>query len=63
MSLIGVCRRIARRTFGIERLRRQQETAMIATLEGRDVLVAPPTGFGKSLVYQVPALILEHRQS
>jgi len=34
MSLIGVCRRIARRTFGIERLRRQQETAMIATLEG-----------------------------
>jgi superfamily II DNA helicase RecQ len=48
MSLIGVCRRIARRTFGIERLRRQQETAMVATLEGRDVLVALPTGFAAS---------------
>jgi ATP-dependent DNA helicase RecQ len=60
MNLIGVCRRIARRTFGIERLRRQQETAMVAVLEGRDALVALPTGFGKSLIYQVPAMILEH---
>jgi len=59
MNRIGVCRRIARRTFGIERLRRQQETAMAAILEGRDVLVALPTGFGKSLIYQVPAMILE----
>src|SRR5262245_59667382 len=60
MNLIGACRRLARRTFGIERLRRQQETAMVAVLEGRDALVALPTGFGKSLIYQVPAMILEH---
>src|SRR5262245_40943932 len=59
MNRIGVCRRIARRTFGIARLRRQQETAMIAVLEARDVLVALPTGFGKSLIYQIPAMILE----
>ncbi len=32
---------------------------MLAVLEGRDALVALPTGFGKSLIYQVPALILE----
>lgn len=59
MSLLAVCRRIARRTFGIERLRPQQESAMIALLEGHDALVALPTGFGKSLIYQIPAMILK----
>ena len=59
MSLLDVCQRTARRTFGIERLRPEQESAMVAILEGRDALVALPTGFGKSLIYQVPAMILE----
>src|SRR5512139_2106749 len=59
MSLLDVCRRTARQTFGIERLRHEQESAMVAILEGHDVLVALPTGFGKSLIYQVPAIILD----
>src|SRR5512145_1453506 len=59
MSLLDVCRRTARRTFGIQRLRPEQESAMVAILERRDALVALPTGFGKSLIYQVPAMILE----
>src|SRR5262245_8059784 len=59
MSLLDVCRRTARRTFGIQRLRPEQEKVMIAVLDGRDALVALPTGFGKSLIYQVPAMILE----
>jgi ATP-dependent DNA helicase RecQ len=59
MSLLDVCRRTARRTFGIERLRPEQESAMVAVLKGRDALVALPTGFGKSLIYQVPAMILK----
>jgi ATP-dependent DNA helicase RecQ len=59
MSLLDVCRRAARRTFGIERLRPEQESAMLAILRGRDALVALPTGFGKSLIYQVPAMLLE----
>lgn len=59
MSLLEVCRRTARRMFGIARLRPEQETAMIAILEGRDAFVALPTGYGKSLIYQVPAMILE----
>ena len=59
MKLLDLCRRIARRTFGIDRLRPEQETAMLAVLEGRDALVSLPTGFGKSLIYQVPAMILE----
>jgi ATP-dependent DNA helicase RecQ len=32
---------------------------MLAILDGQDALVALPTGFGKSLIYQVPAMILE----
>jgi ATP-dependent DNA helicase RecQ len=59
MNLVGACRRLARRTFGIVRLRPEQETAMVALLRGHDVLVALPTGFGKSLIYQVPAMLLE----
>jgi ATP-dependent DNA helicase RecQ len=59
MSLLDACRRTARRTFGIERLRPEQESAMLAVLNGHDAVVALPTGFGKSLIYQVPAMILE----
>jgi ATP-dependent DNA helicase RecQ len=59
MSLIDDCRRTARRTFGIARLRPEQEQAMLAVLERRDALVALPTGFGKSLIYQVPAMIVK----
>jgi len=32
---------------------------MAAVLEGRDTLAVLPTGFGKSLMYQVPALLLD----
>jgi superfamily II DNA helicase RecQ len=49
--LIASCRQTARATFGIERLRPQQEAAMLAVLAGRDALVALPTGFGKSLIF------------
>src|SRR5215475_12226014 len=59
MSLLDMCRRTARRMFGIERLRPEQESAMVAILGGRDALAALPTGFGKSLIYQVPAMIFD----
>ena len=58
-SQLEECRRVANRTFGIKRLRAEQEAAMLAVLSGRDALVALPTGFGKSLIYQVPAMILK----
>jgi superfamily II DNA helicase RecQ len=61
-SLLEACRQTARRTFGIKRLRPEQESAMIAVLERHDALVALPTGFGKSLIYQVPAMLFDRRR-
>src|SRR4051794_22580601 len=43
--------------WGFESLRPHQERAMAAMLEGRDSLVVLPTGGGKSLCYQAPAVL------
>src|ERR1700755_3209136 len=43
--------------FGFESSRRGQQEAVAAALAGRDVLVVMPTGSGKSLCYQLPALM------
>ena len=51
--------RVARETFGWERLHPEQLTAMEAVVAGRDVLAVLPTGAGKSAIYQVPALLLD----
>jgi ATP-dependent DNA helicase RecQ len=45
------------RYWGFHQLRPLQEQAMRAVLEGRDSLVVLPTGGGKSLCYQAPALL------
>jgi ATP-dependent DNA helicase RecQ len=51
--------RSLRRTFGLERLRPGQREVIQAVLEGEDVLAIMPTGAGKSLCYQLPALHLD----
>ncbi|MCE9601525.1 MAG: ATP-dependent DNA helicase [Gemmatimonadetes bacterium] len=45
--------------FGYPDFRPGQTEAVSAVLEGRDTLVVLPTGGGKSLCYQVPALLLD----
>ena len=46
-------------TFGIPGYRDRQREAIDAVLSGRDVLLTMPTGAGKSLCYQLPAVLLD----
>lgn len=48
---------ILRHTFGYDAFRGQQQAIIDELVAGRDALVIMPTGGGKSLCYQIPALI------
>src|SRR5882757_6594799 len=50
--------RTLRERFGLEQFRTGQRAVIEKVTQGRDVLCVMPTGGGKSLCYQLPAVVL-----
>jgi ATP-dependent DNA helicase RecQ len=55
---IHFAQEILRKHWGYSEFRYHQRKAIVASLTGRDCLAILPTGGGKSLCYQVPALLI-----
>ena len=56
---LTAARQSLRTTFGFDAFRPGQAEIVSAVLAGRDVLAVMPTGSGKSLCYQLPALLCD----
>jgi len=56
---IEKAREILKHRFGFDEFRMNQEPAIAAVLAKKDCVVLMPTGGGKSLCYQIPALMLD----
>jgi len=57
MPDLAAAQRLLRKTFGFAEFKSGQADIVAAIFDGRDVLAVMPTGSGKSLCYQLPALM------
>lgn len=48
-----------KKTFGFSQFRGEQEAIILNTVQGKNSFVLMPTGAGKSLCYQLPAIVME----
>ncbi|KAI0527953.1 ATP-dependent DNA helicase recQ [Xylaria bambusicola] len=55
----SIARSILKRSFGYDDFRHEQAAAISTILRGENALVVFPTGAGKSLCYQIPAIAFE----
>ena len=51
------CQQVLQEVFGYQEFREGQQSVIEAAVSGQDCLVIMPTGGGKSLCYQIPALL------
>jgi ATP-dependent DNA helicase RecQ len=58
LDLEKTCYKVLKQTFGYDQFRSGQFDVIEQVLKGNDSLILLPTGGGKSLCYQVPAMVL-----
>lgn len=59
MTAMQAAKKTLADVFGYDNFRPGQESVIGAILSGRDVMAVMPTGAGKSLCYQIPALVMD----